>query len=237
MAIKIECTQCGFRNDLGRVFCTKCGVKLDLRRTAQSDLQERRELEIVPILGRIAGILLVVVPVALLALAFWPAKPPAVLLDSAGTQQVQMKTRAVKQALMARQKVGVEFSEGELNGYLANRASLRGFKKLTVDVTPGQFELMASLAWRPAAVSNVAWVVKNRVAAPITLTMKAGFTQGRLSVRGVKVGHLPLPGPAKSLVTGFFADLFKDVIAEKQVVESVSDAVFGQDKVSFKFGR
>lgn len=237
MAIKIECGQCGFRNDLGRVFCTKCGLKLDLQRTSHADLQERREIEYGAIFGRIAGFLFVLAPILLVGLALWPPNPLVVMTDGAGAQQVPMKTRAVKQALMARQKVAVEFTEAELNGFLAVRAQTRGLKKLAMDVNPGQFDLAASFAWRPAAATNFAWVVKNKIALPVTLTLSAGFAQGKLEVQGAKIGHLPLPGLTRSVVAGFFGGVFQDIVSEKQVVESLADGVVGPDRISLRFGR
>lgn len=237
MAIKIECSQCGFRNDLGRVFCTKCGVKLDLKRTSQAELEKRREIEIGPILNKVAVFLFVVVPLCLLGLALWPAKPVALRADQAGAQQVMMKTRAVKQAIVNRQKVSVDFTEPEINGFLAARATLRGVKVLNVDLQQDRFTMMASLAWRPPAATNIPWVVKNKISLPVSFSMTGGFRNGQFVLKSARMGHLPLLGPAQAISTGFFAGLFPDVLAEKPVIDAMAEAVIRQERISFKFGR
>lgn len=237
MAIKIDCSQCGYRNDLGRIFCTRCGVKLDLKRTSPVELERRREIEMGPILSKLAVLLFVVVPLCLLALALWPAKPFPLRADQAGAQQVVMKMRAVKQAIVSRQKATVEFTEPEINGFLAARAALRGVKVLSVDLQQDRFTLMASMAWRPPAATNVPWVIKNKVALPVSFSMTAGFQNGEFVLKSARVGHLPLLGPAQAISTGYFASLFPDLMAEKQVMEALAEAVIGKETVSLKFGR
>ncbi len=237
MAIKIPCAHCGFSNDLGRVFCTRCGVKLDLKRTSQADLEKRREIEFGPILSRLAVFLFIVVPLVLVGLALWPAKPVALPVDPAGAQQVMMKTRAIKQAVSARQRVGVDFMEPEINGFLASRATLRGVKILNVDLQQDRFTLMSTLAWRPPDATNIAWVVKNKVALPVSFSMIATFRNGQFVVKSARMGHLPLMGPTQAIAKKYFSGLFNDVIAEKQIVDAVAEAVIRQDRISLKFGR
>lgn len=237
MAIKIECVQCGFRNDLGRVFCTNCGVKLDLKRTSQADLEERREIPWGRIIGKLVGGVLAVAVLGVLALAFWPMDIPVVQKDAAGGQQVVLKTRAVKKALMARQKATVDFSEAELNGFTAGRAEARKLKALVVDIQPGAIEVSAHFSWRPGVVTNMTWLARKNVAVPVSLAIKAGFADGQMAVTGGRLGHLPLVGPLTGIPKRFFGDVFSDIAAEKQVMDALADVVFDRDIARVKFGK
>lgn len=237
MAIKIECTQCGFRNDLGRMFCTRCGVKLDLKRTSPAELEDQRGFEFGRIIGRILGWLIVVLVIGGVGLAFWPVRRPAPRIDSGGDQQVVMKTRAVKKAISSGKAATVDFSAPELNGFLATRARSRQFKSLVIELRPGEFSLYGEAGWKPALATNVGWMARSQFAVPISFEITGRFADGRLVMQGARMGHLPLVGPACSVATEFFKGAFVDIIAERQVTDALGAVTLEQDKATLKFGR
>lgn len=237
MGIKIECSACGFRNDLGRVFCTQCGVKLDLKRTASSDLEERRDVRYGAIIGKIIGGLLTLGVLGGLGLGLWPVKLAVVQRDAAGGQQVVLKTRAVKKAIVAGQKASVDFTAMEINGYLAGRAGARGLKALAVDVRSGAMDVGAWFTWRPGVATNLTWLPAKMTALPISLEMTMAFDNGQMRVTGGRVGHLPLIGPMAGICKGFFKDVFSDVVSEKQVVDALTEVVLEPDVAHVKFGK
>ncbi len=217
MAIKIQCSSCGFQNDLGRVFCGQCGQKLDLHDTSMDDLEERREFDVgkwirwglsIVVLGSVAVVA---------GLALWPAKPAPVYFEAAGARQVSVKLSAILKALSYNRDMRLDFQEAELNGFLAERARVRHLKTLTVDLKPGSFELCASLAWAPP--TNVSFLAKIKI--PVSMSLSGGFQGGVLIPGKARIGHLPLPGKAAVLSTGFFAGLFPDILAEKRMIDSL----------------
>ena len=234
MAIKIDCAACGFDNDLGRVFCTQCGQKLDMRRTSISDLQSRRELDFGKTLGRILLRTFAVAIVIVLALAFWPMPRAAIVLDQTGAPQVVLKTRAVKKALVAQRSVSVEFTETELNGYLAVRAKARDLRALTVDLKPGVFELQAWMTWH-APFTNIAWLAKAGL--PLSCGLTGSFEGGKLAVTKGRVGHLPLVGPTAGMAVSLFGSVLNDVAGEKEVVGALTQATINEGKVELRFGK
>ncbi len=234
MAIKIECSQCGFKNDLGRVFCTQCSQKLDMTRTTMADMDNRREFEFGKLFGRLLGWGLFLGVVALLGLSLWPAPPAEVLMDPAGFHSVPDKMVAVKNALAARQGVSVNFGEGEVNGYLVARAKSRKLASLTVNFRPGEFDLEARLDWRPP-VTNLAWLA--RVYVPLNCGMTVTFEEARLVVKRAHLGHLPLIGPALPPVQAFYARIFNDLMAEKVLVLSLKRVTCDEAGIDVGFGK
>jgi hypothetical protein len=237
MAIKIECSKCGFRNDLGRVFCNQCGVKLDLKRTAQSDLEDRREVQYGPMIRKVIGGLLLMGIMSALALGFWPVKVAAVMIDRAGGLLVVEKTRAIKQALMAGRSAKIDFSEGELNGFVGGRAAARKVKGLAVDIQPGGMDVSAWFSWSPSVITNLTFLPKHSVAVPVSLEMRVTFKDGKISMTSGRVGHLPLFGPLMRFPKQFFSGIYSDVVAEKQMIGSVQTITFDQDLVHVTFGK
>ena len=217
MAIKIQCTVCGFQNELGRIFCAQCGQKLDLRDTSMDELQDRREIDFGKWIrwGLTSVVLLVVT--SLLALAFWPGKPVPVFMEAAGARQVPVKIGAVLRALSYNRPMTLDFQEGELNGFLAERAKVRHLKALTIDLKPGAFDLYASFTWTPA--TNPAFLAKIKI--PVTLGLRGGFQGGVFIPEKGAVGHLPLQGRTLALATGFYARLLSDIVNEKRVIDAL----------------
>lgn len=217
MAIKIECSTCGFQNDLGRVFCSQCGQKLDLRDTSMESLEERREFDFGRLFRWLLSLLVIGALVGLLGFGLWPAKPAPVYSEAVGVRQVPVKLSAILRALSYNKAMTLDFQEGELNGYLAERAKVKHLTALTVDLKPGAFNLYAAFDWIPP--TNMTFLAKVKI--PITITLKGGFQGGVFIPEKGQIGHLPLPGKTLSVSTDYFAALFPDILAEKRLIDAL----------------
>lgn len=236
MAIKIECSLCGFQNDLGRVFCASCATKLDLRATSANDLRSLERRQGLPswarllVAGALVGGLL-----AIAGLACWPGTLPGVLYDKGGGVQVPIKAKAVLAAVSYKRSVSLTLTEGELNGYLADRARSKKFSLLAVDLKPGAFDLyLVDNLTLPAVATNVAWLARARL--PVSMSMRGSFKDGLLGVETARLGHLPLLGPVKSLVVKRFEGIFADIVREKRFTSSLKSVALEEAKADLVLG-
>ena len=198
-----------------------------------AELQNRREPDPGKFLGKLIGLAIMVAITIVVGLALWPMPHVNLALDEAGASQVPLKTRAVKKALMARRSVSVEFSETELNGYLAGRARARKLNALTVALKPGTFELQTWMTWH-SPFTNIAWLAKAGI--PLSCGLTGSFEGGRLTVTRGRVGHLPLIGPTAGITASFFGTVFHDVVNDKDVVGALTQATIDGGKVDLQFG-
>jgi len=226
MAIKIECELCGFRNDLGRVFCAQCGQKLNLKDIAMDELEDHREFDFGKLIRLGLSALVLVALSTLLVLALWPAKPVPVYTEAVGARQIPVKVGAIIRALSYNKPVTLDFQEGELNGFLAERAKLRHLKAFTIDLKPGAFDLYASWNWTP--LTNLAFLTKVKI--PVTMSLKGGFQGGVFIPEKGQFGHLPLPGKALGLSTDFFASLLPDILAEKRLIDALRTVAIEENR-------
>ena len=228
MAIHIECSQCGNQNDLGRVFCTSCGQKLNLQDTSMVDLNDRREVDYGKwIRGLLAAVLILGVG-GLAGTILWTVKPPSVFCEAAGAVQIPIKAKAARTALSYNREVKIDLTEGELNGFLAERAKSRKAGKLVIDLKTGTFDLYTGFDWSPP--TNMTWLAKVKI--PVSMDMRAGFQAGVLMIERGRIGHLPLPGSSKNVVIHYFETLFADITGEKRVVSSLKSVAIEETKVT-----
>lgn len=232
MAIHIECSNCGYQNDLGRMFCVSCGQKLNLRDTSMADLRERREVDygrwirlvliwtVILVIGGLAGAI------------FWPVRTPVVFHDDAGVVQIPIKAKAVRAALSYNREIKIDLTEGELNGFLAERAKSRKIGKLVIDLKTGSFDLYSGSYWSPG--TNVPWLATVKI--PVSMDLRGGFQAGVLIIERARIGHLPLPRTARNAVIDYFSALFPDVIGEKRIVSSLKGVALDENKASLVLG-
>lgn len=232
MAIKIECSNCGYQNDLGRVFCVQCGQKMDLKATSMADLADRREFDYGALIRGILTTVVMLLVAGVLGLAFWPLRCPTVFREDAGAVQVPIKAKAIRSALSYNRNINLSFTEGELNGFLAERAKSRKLEALAIDLKPGVFDLYSGVSWRPP--TNLTFLASVRI--PLTLNLRGSFQAGVFTIETVRVGHLSLPASAATPVTDHFAGLFADILAEKRVVSSLKSVAIEEAKADLSLG-
>jgi hypothetical protein len=228
MAIHIQCSNCGNQNDLGRVFCTSCGQKLNLQDTSMADLDDRREVDYGKwIRGFLAGVVILGVG-GLAGTIFWPVKTPPVFFEATGAVQIPIKAKAARTALSYNREIKIDLTEGELNGFLAERAKSRKVGKLVIDLKTGMFDLYAGFDWSPP--TNLTWLAKVKI--PVSIDMRGGFQAGVLMIERGRIGHLPLPGSSKNVVIDYFATLFPDITGEKRMVSFLKSVAIEDTKVT-----
>ncbi len=232
MAIKIECSACGYQNDLGRVFCAQCGVKLDLRATSAQDFREQRRFGIGEVVRRFLPLVLLVLLLGGVGAAVWPARIPPVQVDPAGAVQVPIKAKAVRAAISYSRAATLSISEGELNGFLNERARSRMIPRLVIDLKPGAFDLYAIRNVR--IPTNFVWLARFNL--KFSMSMRGSFQNGVMTIEGVRFGHLPLPGFAQAPVVDFFAETFSDITREKRVVSALKTAALEETKADLVLG-
>lgn len=232
MAIKVECSKCGYQNELGRVFCAHCGTKMDLRAMSAGELKDRREVDVAGMVRRILTPVVVILLLLVVALALWPDRGPDVRFDKAGAIQVPMKAKAVRAAISYNQSAKLDLSEGELNGFLEERGRTRKLDRLVIDLKPGVFNLYAVQSWGPS--TNVTWLAGIRM--PFSMTVRGSFRSGIMTLEGARVGHLPLPGFARGAIVRFFADIFSDITREQRLVSSLKKVAIEETKADLMLG-
>jgi hypothetical protein len=232
MSIKIECEKCGFQNVLGRVFCAQCGVKLDLRATSAEEFDERRRFDYARFVKLTLVFLALVLILGVIGAALWPDTIPSVRVDKAGAVQIPIKAKAVRSAISFNRSVTLDLSEGELNGFLEERARNRNIPGLAIDLKPGAFDLYSIQDWRPATnIAVLAWVHTR-----YSMTLRGSFQNGVLKIENARFGHLPLPEFARRQVVDFFAGLFADIIREKRVVGALKSVAIEETRADMVLG-
>jgi len=193
-----------------------------------TDLNDRREVDYGKwIRGVLAGLLILGVG-SLAGAILWPVKPPPVFYEATGAIQIPIKARAVRTALSYNREIKIDLTEGELNGFLAERAKSRKAGKLAIDLKTGMFDLYAGFDWSPA--TNITWLAKVKI--PVSMDMRAGFQAGVLMIERCRIGHLPLPGSSKNVVIDYFATMFSDITGEKRVVSLLKNVAIEDTKVT-----
>jgi len=180
-------------------------------------LQDRREFDFGKLFRWLLSLLVLFTVASVAGLALWPSTKVPVYMDAAGSRQVPVKLAAILRALSYNKAMTLDFDEGELNGFLAERAKVKNLKFFTIDLKPGAFELSASLDWKPSAKQTYLEKVK----VPVTLSLRGGFQGGVFFPERAWLGHLPLPGKAARLATDFFASLLPDIISQQRLIDSL----------------
>lgn len=193
----VRCPKCGRDNALGRVFCTSCGSRLDvgqiapetIARAARPSWFQRYRVEIIG--------LPVVVGLLAIAAALWPQTAP---LGALGTPVGGRRAQDVLQAfrdLRPGQTLGTTptLREAEINGYFAYgiRDRMRG-AQISVAITPERIRVRRVGPLFDITVQGV------RIAPRWSVEWHCVPEDGRLKVISGKIGHLPLPGPGKTLL-------------------------------------
>ena len=205
MSTMVICVKCGHGNTFGHVFCVKCGAKLDLENITASNVQSdpQRVLTILSLVVR-SGIVLVLV--LLLAAILLPAAPRGARGTDADLRRYREKRAELDRSLLEGQAATVEFTEGEINAYLA--ATLQ---RAVSNETVAAWQLQAAdyqvvLADQSVTVLCAARLGPLRMTYEITGAPRTG--PFGLNIRSGRWGRLPLPGPAAQWMGARLGELF-----------------------------
>jgi hypothetical protein len=221
----IVCVKCGAQNPLGSVFCRSCGSKLDLRNLNSSVVAGSTRKPWVIRHWFVFPVAAAVLLVAMLVLALWPAMAP---LGKAGTRAGAMRTKSQLSGLSMVQQgqmLAPILAEKDVNAFFEHfKVPSMKVQSVTTDFRKGFF--VVRIVRKLGSITFVRWRVEPRISHDV-VCLPVG---GRVRVRGVKMGHLPLIGPARNAAARSVHRLFAaqpewSVLAKLDKIEVDDDRI------------
>lgn len=220
MAITIKCPQCGFENQLGRIFCHHCGSKLEFSEGSFKEgtpVVSKGQLA-----GRLIRLAITLGLVAILVLMLMPANPAGQTGSRQDSVLLDQKIRVLRRAALDGRSLRQEVREEELNAYIEefrahNGQPLMSVSRFKMDLSKINFTLLDN---------RVDLLIEGR-AGPVALTLEVGGQptrdQGHFNfvAKHGRIGHLPLPGPAAGWLAGRMSVVFSKMDREKQLLDDV----------------
>lgn len=204
----IVCNKCGNSNPLGRVFCGACGSKLDLRDLSSENMAQITKKPIISLKWLKLLWILLIVPIVLAGLAFWPdAAPIGKEGTRLGSQRVDGSLRLF-QDLKKGRTLGREFTEEDINGYFKfDKAAKLQAESITMQVFEGYLQLRVVRAMNRIKLGSVELVPR------VSYDLYCVPMGSLLRVSKVRMGHLSCAGPLK---TSVIRKIYGMVAAEKE---------------------
>lgn len=213
----IRCKKCGHDNPLGRVFCGQCGNKLDLTMSSE-ELNELERSSWLWTCGKYVIILVILAIVVAAGLALWPAGAFATGGKQSDAHKVVNQTRGLRHIMDSGYSGSVYFSEEELNAYLYHwMRKPMAVDSMSVSVRPGVFVLRVVRSFRAIGQGSLGF--KPKYSYEVTICPD----QSTRKIQRAAIGHLPLVGPVKNLVSRRLID---------QLVTQGKDRVFFDKRTS-----
>jgi len=217
--------ECGYPNDLGRLFCVRCGVKLDLTRVRE-EIGLDQQVESTKNGLYAVALAMVLVAAGLVALLLWPAKP------FTGSDAEKGKRDLVDASLNRLQAMAVSGSEPythpamkeqDINAWISSLPARSGFRSMTVKLSPKRCTLRIVGTRGPYSFLLFQKRVNVR-AISYSRDVSCGMVSNRFAVTGAKIGHLPMVGPLVQKVADNTLGIFDDMPREKAIVSKITDA-------------
>ena len=243
MPLTILCKACGTKNPLGKIYCQKCGETLDLEgldKKIRAGITESVFKRFSRIVRSLIGFLLLAALAAVLVGLFLPvAMPQSGELSLQESKSVETKVDQVVAACLGRVRKpqdGYVFSQEELT-YAANwLTGLLG----AAEEDPGFALSPVSLAVEPLNDGTVRLILHSRVLKKLdvystligTITQKDGVYE--FVTTAAKVGKIPLPGKAESVVEKRFGLLFSGLEKLETVSKNAAAVDVSDGKITVK---
>lgn len=231
MTAAIKCMACSRMNPLGRLFCVGCGERLDTKNIVDVPLVSpakriTRLVRLLVLLGLLLALLQMIRPVAPMGRQGAP--------DAHSLLLYQLET--LRQAVLNKRSMEMAFTEASINGYLhhlltnsPSRESSGPVKAEVQDVRvqllPGQVVVVMTSSLGPFTISYETQG-QPRVAAE-------GFV---FDVERVRIGHLPLPGPAAPWAASRLFNLFSELERERTLANAVDQITVDAGQVRVRTG-
>lgn len=210
---------------MGRVFCSSCGGKLDLTAmTSEAVADSVRPSWFKRHWSKFLAVIIILL-LAAAGLALWPsAKPIGAAGKPVTGRRVQSDIKFLDRARKG-QAIKRTFTEEGINGYFEFVAKRNLKAIVTVDV---QEKWCMVRMVRHLGELDLKFY---KVAVRFSYDLKCSAVGGRLVVRGVKMGHLPVIAPFKTMIV---KDVYKRVSAlpEWKPMTSLSEISMADDKIS-----
>jgi hypothetical protein len=239
----IQCTKCGFGNELGRIFCHQCGAKLEIDQLKPPTRRGGRS----GTTGGFGQLVWRVIQVALLALIVWGivllVQVPAV--DAVKSTEIDFVSVSRKEATMQRmidqrQEASVPLTEAEVNAFLDRltfeKAEGKGIKgapsKLQIDFGPNEVTVIVigRVKAGPALEKEFS----------LSYTGVPAVENGRFVFRPVAaaIGALPIHPfvlENSDIIQRYFAQLFGNLSEERRLLDSLSTILVNRERAVLEY--
>jgi len=227
----LPCPQCGYDNELGRIFCHRCGQKLDLDAIKPPSrggkpLRPKNKISVAQWIRRVVELLLLgaILYMVFLMVQVAPAPP---LPSSSEAAAAEQKWRAVEKLVSGRTAGSVEISAAEAQAY---------FGALPMPKSDSRWGLVPDRVWVRLAADSVELNMLATLRLGGALERKLWLTysgvptttqQGQFlfEVRGGTVGGLNWPVGLVNFLGWHreaFAKVFQPLVIERQVLGQVT---------------
>ncbi len=239
----LECSKCGFNNELGRIFCHQCGAKLEvdkikpptpgakMRRRAVASA--RKTVRVVIELGIAVGLIAVIALICLVP-EVPPVKPTNAEMVAADTKRLDL------QQLVNGSKAGsIELTDGELNAFL-NTLGMEKPKGSGILLAP--ITIRAEFGNGTVKLGYLGDLQLGSVHKQVYLGLAGRLSVAQGAVRfeptGGWIGRLPLHPKLvewTGLLQNCFSGLFEKQDVEKQALGKLTSITISDGKATLRY--
>lgn len=241
----IRCPQCGCENDLGHIFCIQCRSKLDIQLFDNKALEESGYSPGNGRRRRLVWLVLFAGIVTSAGLALWPMPLEGRKGTEADAQQARKKIMLLEKGLSPASQV---LSEREINAYLGfllrnvpppktQGLWTTALQAAEVAIHPNAIMFAAASVWGPVTVGSLTLGPWN-LTSQVTVVPERGSSGFQWTIKGGRIGHLPLPGPMSAPATFELRKLLAASLRERVLLKTVTrlELEEGQIAVAVKKG-
>lgn len=227
----MTCNKCGNDNPLGRVFCVSCGSKLDLSHMTSATVTEQQQVNFFVAHARDFASLLLLIPVLLIASAFWPSLSPIGQPGVASGTSGVTRQLGVLTTIARGRAVSLEISEKDINGYLQySRIKKTPVSSLSVRCMPGAMVArMVKPLMPPITLGSI------RLEPKISYEVVCVPIGRQVGIARASIGHLRAVGPLRSIAVAPFLGLLKGG-REERILGQVSEMRVEEGKLILTAG-
>lgn len=240
----LTCPNCGYDNELGRLFCHSCGKKLDLAQIkppSQGGPRFRRKGALTPakIVRRVIDVVILVVLVWVVYLLLATPEVPTPTVTEEVIRSMDRKQQALQEAAFGSKQRTITVTEAELNAYLATlkhgKADGTGLKfipdKLLVDLEPGRVMVVVQGKLQITSTVGKELVFRCTGVPAIENGFKFNRTGGWIGKLPVHPKLLDLTG----LFDRYFGTLFSQLRHEKELLDRAQRLVIEKDAATIQY--
>ena len=227
------CMECRHENEIERVYCHNCGARLERRKVAKTvvqeeDTQKRVKKLFDPNRAKLRQIFFrtskVVLGSAFAAVFILMATPPEIPAPAKGIMQPPSINFDIEHLLQRHQAAQVMYTDDDLNAYLTYNLKS---KRKQLDEPMLEFKrAVVGLRERCCAVTMERALFGYSLFT--TLDLGAQNTGGKagLTIKGGRIGRLPIHPQLAKYMNYLFADLWKVLDREKKLGEKLVSVEF-----------
>lgn len=233
MTAGVKCSACGSINPLGRIHCVRCGARLDVSNFIHPRAVGSR--------GRVARVFRLLLLLALL-LALVQLLRPVIPSGEPGTTEdgarLTERLKRLESAADAQIPALEVLPEREVNGYLQHLLTNAPRRESNAWIRHEVGELR--LQFQSAQVTLV-WTTRLGGALPLTFEVagvpQVGADRFQFVLSQVRVGHLPLPGPAGAWAARRLAQMFTPLTRERRLLDMLDELTIEPGRAQARAGQ